>query len=202
MHVDATRRSLDKVHPRIRLELAKRWSEPHREHHDTDHLADVIGALDVLADEGLAFDVELTRTAAWFHDAVYDVHRDDSVARSAQLAQRWLGPDQGDRVAELVMSTQDHVAPEGDVEAAALCDADLSILGQSEERYDRYAAAIRAENDYLPATEYRALRAKVMARYQNRSQIFVTEPGHRLWETPARVNIARELTALGRPVPV
>lgn len=190
------------MHPRIRLELAKRWSEPHREHHDADHLAEVIGGLDVLVAEGLGFDAELAKTAAWFHDAVYDVHRADSVERSAELARRWLGPGYGARVAEIVLATEDHVAPPGDIEAAALCDADLSILGQDERRYDRYAAAIRAENDYLPMSEYRRVRAMVMTRYQNRPRIFVTEPGHRLWEAKARANIARELTTLGRPVPV
>ncbi|QMW67027.1 hypothetical protein H4N58_03570 [Mumia sp. ZJ1417] len=190
------------MHPRIRLELAKRWSEPHREHHDIDHLSEVIGALDTLTVEGLAFDVELARAAAWFHDAVYDVHRADSVERSALLAQRWLGPGYGDRVAEIVLATRDHLAAPDDIEAAAVCDADLSILGQDEARYDRYAAAIRTENDYLPAADYRQLRAMVMSRYQNRPRIFVTEPGYRLWESSARANITRELTALGRPVPV
>lgn len=193
---------MDQVHPSIRLELAKRWSEPHREHHGADHLAEVVRAVDLLAALGLTFDVETVRTAAWFHDAIYDVHRADNVERSAALAQRWLAPGTGDRVAEIVMATRDHVAPPGDLEAAVLCDADLSVLGSDPERYDRYARAIRAENLHVPDSEYRRLRSRVLARYQARPHFFATRPARALWETCARSNITRELRSLGRPVAV
>ncbi|KAA1422892.1 hypothetical protein FE697_012160 [Mumia zhuanghuii] len=190
------------MHPRIRLELAKRWSEPHREHHDTDHLAEVIRAVDLMASSGLAFDMDTVHTAAWFHDAVYDVHRADNVERSATLAQRWLGPGSGDRIAQVVMATTDHVAADGDVEAAVLCDADLSILGADQQRYDEYAHAIRLENIHVPDAEYRRLRARVLTRYQSRMALFATAPAYELWEDKARANLARELTRLARPVPV
>ncbi|WP_370617935.1 metal-dependent phosphohydrolase [Mumia sp. Pv 4-285] len=190
------------MHPRIRLELAKRWSEPHREHHDTDHLAEVVRAVDLLASSGMAFDIDTVNTAAWFHDAVYDVHRADNVERSATLAQRWLGPGEGDRIAQVVMATTDHVAATGDVESAVLCDADLSILGADTERYDRYAHAIRVENLHVPDAEYRRLRSRVLARYQARSELFATAAARELWEDQARENLARELTRLGRPVAV
>lgn len=190
------------MHPRIRLELAKRWSEPHREHHDTDHLAEVIRAVDWLASSGLAFDVDAVQAAAWFHDAVYDVHRADNVERSAALAQRWLGPGAGDRVADLVLATRDHVPAPGDLEAAVLCDADLSILGTSPDRYDRYARAIRAENAHVPDAEYGQLRSRVLARYQARQHLYATQPARARWESRARSNTTRELMQLGRPVAV
>ncbi|MGH1561762.1 HD domain-containing protein [Mumia sp. DW29H23] len=190
------------MHPRIRLELAKRWSEPHREHHDTDHLAEVIRAVDSLASSGLDFDVDAVHAAAWFHDAVYDVHRADNVERSAALAQHWLGAGEGDRVAEIVLATRDHVAPPGDLEAAVLCDADLSILGAAPDRYDRYARAIRTENAHVPDAEYRRLRSRVLTRYQARPHLFVTSPARAWWESRARANTTRELIQLGRPVAV
>jgi predicted metal-dependent HD superfamily phosphohydrolase len=63
----------------LRDELLARWSEPHRRHHDGAHLREVLDAVTLLAEHGLVFDRDAVDLAAWFHDAVYDVGRDDKV---------------------------------------------------------------------------------------------------------------------------
>ncbi|MGZ7283798.1 HD domain-containing protein, partial [Streptococcus pyogenes] len=46
-----------------------------------------------------------------------------------------------------------------------LLDADLAILGASEERYKRYAADIRKEYAWVPEADYRKGRAAVLERF-------------------------------------
>ncbi|MGH3425443.1 MAG: HD domain-containing protein, partial [Nocardioidaceae bacterium] len=151
------------VQPAWQLELGRRWSEPHRHHHDLEHLREVLDALEGLASDGLEFDLTLVRRAAWFHDAVYDVHRDDNEERSAALALRMLPTSsKRDEVARLVMVTKDHVVGPDDRDGAALCDADLSVLAGTAERYGRYADAIRLEYEHVPDAQYRRARARVL----------------------------------------
>lgn len=190
------------MHPRIRLELAKRWSEPHREHHDTDHLIEVLGALRLLSEDGLEFDLDVANAAAWFHDAVYDLARADNVERSAFLASTWLDEPLADRVAEVVMATRDHKPDPADHEAVALCDADLSVLGQEPLRYEQYARALRREYAHVPTPQYRRLRAAALTRYLRRPELFHSAQGRACWEECARDNMARELMRLGSPIAV
>ncbi|KHL18956.1 putative metal-dependent HD superfamily phosphohydrolase [Mumia flava] len=188
------------MHPLLRFELGKRWAEPHRAHHGMDHLIEVLRAVDVLAGDGVQFDHELVEDAAWFHDAIYDVHRADSVERSADLAQRMLDAPQGDEVARLVLATRDHLPAR--LDEAVLCDADLWVLGADHDRYDAYARDIRAENSHLPEASYKRIRARVLTRYLTRGGIFSTEPARLRWEQAACDNLVRELSVLGVPVPV
>jgi predicted metal-dependent HD superfamily phosphohydrolase len=46
----------------------------------------VLDAVALLAERGLVVDRDAVDLAAWFHDAVYDVGRDDNEDRSAELA--------------------------------------------------------------------------------------------------------------------
>jgi predicted metal-dependent HD superfamily phosphohydrolase len=68
----------------LRDELLARWSEPHRRHHDGAHLREVLDAVTLLAEHGLVFDRDAVNLAAWFHDAVYDVGRDDKVVTTTR----------------------------------------------------------------------------------------------------------------------
>lgn len=183
-----------------RAELRRRWAEPHRHHHGPEHLADVLAALDALADAGERFDADAVRTAAWFHDAVYDPRRDDNEERSAVLAVELLGgSDTAAEVARLVRLTRAHVVRPGDDNAAALCDADLSVLGARPDRYRRYAAAVRREYAHVPEAEFRAARARILAGFLDRERLFATPSGRAWWEAAARSNLASEIDRLRSP---
>lgn len=187
------------MEPAWQLELGRRWSEPHRHHHDLEHLRDVLDALAVLAADGTPFDLPLVRRAAWFHDAVYDVHRSDNEERSASLALRMLPESMRDEVAHLVMTTKGHIVEPGDLNAAALCDADLSVLGASQERYAEYARAIRQEYEHVPEEDYRRERAVVLSELLAHDPLFSTEAGRTRWEQRARRNVSAEIRRL-RPL--
>lgn len=177
-----------------RAELERRWAEPHRRHHDREHLADVLAALDELAEAGEPFDREPVRTAAWFHDAVYDPRRGDNEEHSAELTIELLGEsDAAAEVARLVRITGGHVVESGDENAAALCDADLSVLGADPERYRRYAAGVREEYAHVPEAEFRRARAEILSGFLERPSLYATPSGRTRWEAAARTNLTTEI---------
>ncbi|MFG1708909.1 metal-dependent phosphohydrolase [Nonomuraea sp. M3C6] len=176
-------------------ELVARWSEPHRRYHTLDHLAAVLAAAGLLADE--ADDLAAVRLAAWFHDAVYDGRPGWDEERSAQLAQARLprcGVPSG-RIAEVarlvrLTAAHDTLAP-GDRNGAVLCDADLAVLGRS--GYDDYAARIRQEYAHVPDDLFRQGRAEVLRRLLAVPRLYRTRRARELWEGPARANMTAEL---------
>ena len=130
----------------LREDLLARWSETHRKHHTVTHLHEMLDAIGILAKSGVVFDREAVELAAWFHDAIYEIGRDDNEDRSAELARELLVSSPiRDEVARLVLVTKTHKVADDDVNGAVLCDADLSVLGSEALRYRSYAAAVREE---------------------------------------------------------
>ncbi|MGV0810907.1 hypothetical protein ABQF34_03000 [Mycolicibacterium boenickei] len=181
---------------RLREDLLARWSESHRKHHDVAHLHEVLDAIGTLADDGLQFDREAVELAAWFHDAIYEIGRDDNEDRSAMLARDLLSesPD-CDEVARLVLATKTHKVEAGDINGAVLSDADLSVLGAPTARYRRYADAVREEYASVPDDVFKPARARVLSALLD-GPIFHTAPGRSRWEDQARTNVAAEISAL------
>ncbi|TFE57656.1 HD domain-containing protein [Streptomyces sp. ICN441] len=180
-------------------ELLRRWAEPQRRYHTTDHLVAVLDRVDTLAE--YADDVHLVRLAAWFHDAVYLPERSTNEERSARLAERALtelGVDRArtDEVSRLVLLTRTHAAGDDDANGMVLCDADLAILASPPDGYERYAAAVREEYGFVPDDAYRAGRTEVLRRLLGLPGLFRTPYGQRRWEEPARRNMAGELERL------
>ncbi|MFA4083289.1 hypothetical protein ONA92_16435 [Mycobacteroides salmoniphilum] len=180
----------------LRSDLLRRWSEPHRRHHDVVHLREVLDAVDLLAQDGALFDRELVELAAWFHDAVYQIGRADNERQSAELARELLPPSIGDEVARLVVLTETHRAEPDDANGAVLSDADLSVLGASADRYLRYVDAVREEYASIPDEVFRPERARVLGALLDKDALFHTGAGRARWEAAARRNVEAELRRL------
>ncbi|MGL4421197.1 MAG: HD domain-containing protein, partial [Gemmataceae bacterium] len=150
--------------------------------------------------------VDLTETqrqalvwAAWLHDVVYDPRGADNERQSADWAKECLLPCgvPAELIAEVesaILATDHRSEPA--FATIPLIDADLAILGAAPARYDRYAAAIRAEYAWVPEAEYRTGRAKILQGFLDRPRIYQSA---RLWEegeAAARENILRELSQL------
>ncbi|MFJ6195953.1 metal-dependent phosphohydrolase [Micromonospora sp. NPDC092111] len=181
--------------------LLTRWREPHRRYHTDRHLRAVLAVVDRYAD--LADRPELVRLAAWTHDAVYDPRAggDANERASAELASgllTGLGVPAATvaEVRRLVLLTAGHAVAPGDHDGALLCDADLSILAAPAERYDGYAAAIRAEYAHVPEPDFRAGRARVLDGLLALPALFRLPPLAGRWEAAARANLTRELATL------
>jgi predicted metal-dependent HD superfamily phosphohydrolase len=183
--------------------LRTRYAEPHRRYHDQHHVDCVLAAVDELAAaERIADDDRaVVRLAAWFHDAVYDPTAADNEQRSADLALTVLRADGtsagiADEVARLVSVTTDHAVDPGDVRAAVLCDADLSILACNADRYAAYIRGVREEYAFVDDARFRHGRAAVLRRLLSREHLYATSYGREHWERLAREQVAREVALL------
>jgi predicted metal-dependent HD superfamily phosphohydrolase len=180
----------------LREDLLARWSETHRKHHTVAHLHEMLDAIGLLAESGLEFDREAVELAAWFHDAIYEIGRDDNEDRSAELARELLASSpMRDEVARLVLVTKTHKVTEDDVNGAVLSDADLSVLGSEALRYRAYAAAVRAEYASMPDEVFKPARAQMLKALLD-GPLFHTAAGRERWEQLARRNIAEEIAEL------
>jgi predicted metal-dependent HD superfamily phosphohydrolase len=181
---------------RIHADLVERHRQPHRRYHTLDHVAAVLGHLDITA-EGID-DRRALELATWFHDAVYDPSRPDNEAASAALARAELlaaGADQSvvDDVVRLVAVTADHRATTDDEHA--LCDADLAVLGAGPEGYAAYREAVRAEYDYLDDELWQIGRSAVLRSLLAGGRLFHC-PAFAARAEQARRNLADELADL------
>jgi predicted metal-dependent HD superfamily phosphohydrolase len=181
--------------------LVAAYSAPDRYYHNLEHVAEVFrvaGRLVTITD-----DTGPLHLAVWFHDAVYDSRAKDNESRSADLAVDLLGPigvpaSALERVARLVRATAHRPddPPPGDRDTTILLDADLAILGASEERYRRYAADIRKEYAWVPDAEYRKGRAAVLGWFLARPRIYWNDLTFQEGEARARANVRAELAEL------
>ena len=183
----------------LRTRLAERYAEPHRRYHDLRHLHEVLQTVDELS--GAADDIDTVRWAAWFHDAVYDVHRADNEERSAELAVEELTalgyePARVDEVARLVRLTATHHPADGDANGAVLCDADLRILASESWRLAEYVHGVREEYAHVPEGDFRKGRAAVLRDLLSADRLYRTEVARDRWEERARANLAAELRQL------
>ena len=174
-------------------ELLLAWDRPG--YHDLLHLTEVLDRLDVLAAGGADFDRPVVDLAAWFHDAVY-AGADDDEERSAQWAERALPASYAAEVARLVRMTAHHRPDDSDANACALSDADLAILAAPRERYDTYAAGVRADFAHIADADFRAGRKAVLTDLADKPRLFHTAQAVDLWEDAARANLTREIAEL------
>ena len=174
--------------------LVAAYSAPERHYHNLEHLAEMFRVIDRLSahvEEPAALHL-----AIWFHDAVYDSRAKDNERRSGELAVDLLGPigvpaSTIERVVSMIWATA-HTAdgtPPALRDTRVLLDADLAILGASEERYARYAADIRKEYSWVPERDYRAGRAAVLERFLASPRIYHTQIMFDEGEQRARENL-------------
>ena len=175
--------------------LVAAYSEPHRHYHTLEHLGEmfrVVGRLPVA-------DLPAVQLAVWYHDAVCDPKATDNEERSADWAESDLkawGVPQWAAVRALILATK-HTAAEPDTpDAAAFLDADLAILGAAEARYQRYAADIRREYEWVPDAAYRAGRRAVLEGFLNRERIYRTAVMSEEGGESARRNLTAEIAGL------
>jgi predicted metal-dependent HD superfamily phosphohydrolase len=178
--------------------LLDRYGEPTRVYHGVRHLAEVLGHVDTLMGE--CADATAVELAAWFHDAVYDVRRDDNEVASARLARSVLAnqvPDEQLREVErLVLLTRDHAVSAGDSNGAVLCDADLAILAGGPTEYADYTGRVRREYGHLPDAEFEVGRAAILRSFLDLPRLFHTSYAAEHWADAAHANLTTELSQL------
>lgn len=186
--------------------MITRWSAPERAHHNLKRLIAVLARVDELAPE--THDPDVVRLAAWYHGAAFDAapqhtyaHRGGvDEAASAELARTELA-ELGvpahvvERVASLILGIARHSAPKDDIDAQALCDADLGILAAEPQRYAAYRKQVRAEYAHIPQADYVRARLAIVTKLLSRPHLYQS-PMAQDWEDAARENLTAELDRL------
>ncbi len=179
--------------------LELRYSEPWRYYHTGLHIADLLDTLKNYS--GQVGKVSVVGWAMLYHDAIYDPmsqvgHNEEM---SARLAEGELLGHLSEKDIRLVggytLATVDHKSDSDDKDLDFFLDADLLILGSSQERYDQYANDIRREYSHVSEAIYRSGRLKVLEKLVQKG-IFRTEIFKASYESLAQDNIAREIKKL------
>jgi predicted metal-dependent HD superfamily phosphohydrolase len=179
----------------LRDQLLAAYGDASRGYHDTRHLSEVLERIAELA-TATSFDRDAVLLAAWFHDAVYD-GQPGAEERSAVWALEALGDlPVAAEVARLVRLTEAHRPADDDVNGGVLSDADLAILAAPADRYAEYAADVRREYAHVPDDAFTAGRSGILRELLAKPTLFHTEHARTHWETTARANVERELSAL------
>jgi predicted metal-dependent HD superfamily phosphohydrolase len=176
---------------------------PERGYHAWSHPKALLALLPEV--RGRLNDPLAVECAIILHDAIYDPKRTDNEARSAALAREMLDSvvdaASVQRAVHLIEATEHHAVPEGVSADEAddmriFLDLDLSILGANAADFDRYEAGVRHEYRHVPDADFRLGRAAVLDRFLRREALYLSSWGRERFESQARRNLARSLTAL------
>lgn len=177
--------------------LHKLYSESHRAHHNWKHIADCLAEFDHVKD--MVNNPIAVELAIWFHDVIYDVHRNDNEEKSVTLAKQLLSnliaPQELLEVDILVMATL-HVDPPTMHDAKVMVDIDLSKWGKSKSEYDEYEVNIRKEYDWVPKEVFCEKRAETLQTFLDRPHIYYTEYFQDRYEDRAQENVQRAINNL------
>ena len=179
--------------------LAQAYAEPQRHYHNQQHIAECLAEFDRA--RHLAQRPEEVEFALWFHDAVYEPKAGDNEERSAAMARDCLERGGLSKIAEtvgdLVMATKSHVTESGP-DAALIVDVDLSIFGQSEQRFAEYEQQIRKEYRWVPGLIFKPRRIEILQHFLDRERIYTTEFFAAKYEETARRNLENSIRRLRR----
>ena len=173
------------------------YSHPSRYYHTLNHIYSVLKIIENLHTN--VQQLSAVKFAAWFHDVVYDTHKQDNEEKSAEYAINMLEKLEIpqfiiSQVKHLIMCTKSHQA--NDIDSQVLLAADLAIFAASPSEYQVYTKAIRQEYAWVNDIEYMIARRQVLENFLQRQHIYFTPMMRELYEEIARCNIKKELQYL------
>jgi len=182
-------------------DLVNNYNEAGRYYHNLAHVGMVLDTADGLSH--LAQDYEKVQLAIWYHDVIYDPRAEDNEAQSAAYARQYLSAldfpaETVTRVSDLILATTTHLAPDGDIDAQIMLDADLAPLAYDEALFLRQSMALRQEFSYIPEDEYRQGRVRALNTFLSRERIYQTDQLFTELESKARSNLERSLKELSQ----
>jgi len=184
--------------------LSQKYSEPHRKHHNMDHIAHCLSEFDKVREivgrpNALEFSI-------WFHDVDYDPTSKTNEITSAELGvvttnNALLGSGFSDSVRGYILATRHYGARSDNMDTNIMTDIDMVILGEGPELFDKYEQGIRQEYSMFSDNEYVDGRVNFLRGLLQRPRIYFTGSFHYRYEDKARENIKRTITKLSRSRP-
>ena len=183
---------------KVYADLVAKYSEPHRAYHALGHIEHCLNEFKQVSH--LTANPDAIEFAIWYHDAFYNTKAKDNEEKSAVDAMKsakniLLPVSFGQSVANLIVVTKHSTIP-GGKDARFLVDIDLSILGQSEDRFNEYERQIRKEYEWVSKDAFVAGRSAILKSFLERPTIYLTQFFRDKYEAQARLNIARSLAQL------
>lgn len=183
---------------RLYEEVSGCYRQPHRRYHTLQHLDESLEQM-ALARAVAEHPAEV-ELALWFHDAVFELDRDDCERRSADWAARALrdaGVDgvQTSRVQALILGTRLGARPDG-IDGKLVADVDLVSLAAPHERFAECERQLREERPDLGDEAYRRQRRRALEAFLARQRIYRTDVFREAFERKARRNIRARLRRL------
>lgn len=178
-------------------ELANRYSEPHRFYHTMAHIEHCLE--EFAAVQGLVESKYTVELALWYHDIIYDTHKDDNESESAvffSISNRlFFHQGLAQRVRNMILASK-HTGPSPDPDTQIFLDIDLSILGQRPLFFDRYEMNIRKEYRWVAREVFAKKRSEILQGFLKRPSIYQSEFFRKKYEDQARDNLQRSIAQL------
>lgn len=179
-------------------ELVGLYSEPSRKYHNLLHIAHCLDEFDAV--RHLVKNPNELEIAIWYHDVVYNTRKKNNEEKSAEFMQQRLSragikTQFIDDVTDLILATKHQTIPKTS-DGKYLVDIDLSILGKTEEEFDRYERCIKDEYFWVPEEQFRQSRIAILRGFLDRDSIFLTNFFRQKYEKQARKNLQRSIVQL------
>jgi len=180
------------------IEIENNYSGKSRYYHNLQHLENMFEEIDAVRNQIEKFDN--ISFSIFYHDVIYDATSKLNEEKSADVAKERLevlalNNEDLQQVYEQILATKSHQKSENK-DTNFLLDADLSVLGKSNEVYSEYTKQIRKEYSIYPDFLYKSGRKKVLQHFLGLESIYKTEFFRNKYENQARENIEFELKNL------
>lgn len=179
-------------------EIVVHYSDKKRFYHTLNHLEELLDKLSEIKNQ--INDWTTLMFTLYYHDIIYSSLSYKNELKSAELAAERLrgigvSEEKIEKCRDQILATKHHKTSE-DMDTNYFLDADLAILGSSEEKYRDYRSQIREEYKLVPRGIYRKGRMKLVKNFLSMDRIYKTDHFYEKYEEKARVNLASELKLL------
>lgn len=177
-------------------EIEAAYSAKGRHYHTLQHLCEVYEALD----SHYGADIPAASLfALFYHDLIYSTLRTDNEKQSAdyafaKISTCHIAPQIAKKVRDMILATASHMSD--DSETIIFLDADMTILGSDEGKYQDYIHKVRKEFSIYPDLLYNRGRKTFIESTLKREYIFLTTSFRDKYEAQARFNLSKELKSL------
>lgn len=179
-------------------EIEHNYTHKKRYYHTLSHLENLLAQLTAVKHKIEGWDTILF--TLFYHDVVYNALKSDNEEQSAALAEKRMKqisvPDYMIKNCKnQILATKKHLA-NTESDTNYFTDADLSILGESLEKYMVYAQNVRKEYSVYPDPIYIPGRKKVLEHFIKMERIYKTDYFYHKFENQAKHNLQFELGRL------
>lgn len=178
-------------------DIASHYSSADRYYHNLSHLDHIANELLPVRDKIVDWVVVVFAVA--YHDIIYNILKKDNEEKSAAFAGKalkdLLDPESLEKSKQMILATKNHTQS-ADPDINHFTDADLSIPGAGEKKYDLYTKQIRKEYGYYPDVIYQAGRRSVLRRFLDMDRIYKSAWFYDKFENQARKNLSKEYDKL------